>query len=145
MSAVSTTTTVTCPSCLLALALSGPMCGVLILGLGDALASIVGVQYGRTRWPGLAHKSIEGSAAALAVCLVFPLILALLLPCTALASAASTTAPTAHSLSLLACSWGQVGGFTLATATTVVLEAYTTQIDNLFLPIYYWAALACWT
>ncbi|PWN19007.1 hypothetical protein BCV69DRAFT_288207 [Microstroma glucosiphilum] len=38
--------------------------GVLILGIGDALASIVGRRYGRLHWPA-SSKTIEGSAAFL--------------------------------------------------------------------------------
>ncbi|CAG8552799.1 4372_t:CDS:10 [Gigaspora margarita] len=36
--------------------------GILTLGLGDAMASIVGKRYGRRRWPGTT-KTIEGSIA----------------------------------------------------------------------------------
>lgn len=36
--------------------------GVLTLGVGDALASIVGRRYGRIRWPG-SSKTVEGSVA----------------------------------------------------------------------------------
>lgn len=38
--------------------------GVLVLGIGDALASIVGRRYGRLHWPA-SSKTIEGSAAFL--------------------------------------------------------------------------------
>ena len=36
--------------------------GVLTLGVGDALASIIGRRYGRVRWPG-SSKTVEGSIA----------------------------------------------------------------------------------
>lgn len=36
--------------------------GVLVLGVGDALASIVGRRYGRMYWPG-SSKTVEGSVA----------------------------------------------------------------------------------
>ncbi|CAG8558088.1 25107_t:CDS:10, partial [Dentiscutata erythropus] len=36
--------------------------GILTLGLGDAMASIIGKRYGRRRWPGTS-KTIEGSIA----------------------------------------------------------------------------------
>ncbi|SPC66302.1 related to SEC59 - Dolichol kinase [Ustilago sp. UG-2017b] len=37
--------------------------GVLVLGVGDALASVVGRRYGRTYWPGGSSKTVEGSVA----------------------------------------------------------------------------------
>lgn len=36
--------------------------GVLVLGVGDALASVVGRRYGRVYWPG-SCKTVEGSLA----------------------------------------------------------------------------------
>ncbi|CAG8718961.1 2901_t:CDS:2, partial [Scutellospora calospora] len=36
--------------------------GILTLGLGDAMASIVGKRYGRKRWPGTS-KTVEGTFA----------------------------------------------------------------------------------
>ncbi|CAG8510776.1 9816_t:CDS:10, partial [Cetraspora pellucida] len=38
------------------------MSGILTLGLGDAMASIVGKRYGRRRWPGTS-KTVEGTIA----------------------------------------------------------------------------------
>ena len=37
--------------------------GIILLGVGDSLAAIVGSKYGRIYWPGT-HKTIEGSLAA---------------------------------------------------------------------------------
>ncbi|ETS60555.1 dolichol kinase [Moesziomyces aphidis] len=37
--------------------------GVLVLGVGDALASVVGRRYGRVYWPGGSSKTVEGSLA----------------------------------------------------------------------------------
>lgn len=37
--------------------------GVLVLGVGDSLASVVGRRYGRTYWPGGSSKTVEGSLA----------------------------------------------------------------------------------
>lgn len=36
--------------------------GVLVLGIGDALASVVGRRYGKVHWPG-SSKTMEGSGA----------------------------------------------------------------------------------
>ncbi len=40
--------------------------GVLVLGVGDALASVVGRRYGKTYWPGGSSKTVEGTAAFIA-------------------------------------------------------------------------------
>ncbi|GAC98366.1 tRNA dihydrouridine synthase [Pseudozyma hubeiensis SY62] len=37
--------------------------GVLVLGVGDSLASVVGRRYGRTYWPGGSSKTVEGTVA----------------------------------------------------------------------------------
>lgn len=37
--------------------------GVLVLGVGDALASVIGRRYGRVYWPGGSSKTVEGSVA----------------------------------------------------------------------------------
>eukprot|EP01101_Sappina_pedata_P010020 TRINITY_DN6208_c0_g1_i1.p1 TRINITY_DN6208_c0_g1~~TRINITY_DN6208_c0_g1_i1.p1 ORF type:complete len:574 (-),score=145.92 TRINITY_DN6208_c0_g1_i1:18-1739(-) len=91
--------------------------GLLILGVGDSMASIVGVKIGRTKFPGT-KKSVEGTLAAI--------------------------------ISVFGCgyilcglvegydqSWIQWAGFGIATALACLVEAFMTQIDNLFLPIYF--------
>ena len=92
-----------------------------VLGVGDAMASAVGIAAGRTRWPGT-RKTVEGTAAGWASCML--LLAALLLP--------------HHPLSTEARGWA---GVAAATALVCVLEAVTTQIDNLLLPPVYFAAL----
>jgi len=93
--------------------------GVLLLGVGDALASIVGRKIGKHRWSAVSGKSLEGSAAlALSVwgCAV-----------------------------LLRVS-GLVDRFDLArygaaVALGALLEALSMQNDNLVLPLYVWCLL----
>ena len=100
---------------------AAPLAGVTVLGVGDAMASAVGIAAGRTRWPGT-RKTVEGTAAGWASCML--LLAALLLP--------------HHPLSAEARGWA---GVAAATALVCVLEAVTTQIDNLLLPPVYFAAL----
>jgi len=45
------------------------LCGVLMLGIGDTMASLVGVWLGRHRWFG-SSRSLEGTAAAVLSILV---------------------------------------------------------------------------
>ena len=53
---------------------SAPLAGLLVLGVGDAIASVVGVLVGRTRWPGT-RKTVEGSTAALCTMLAWLVLL----------------------------------------------------------------------
>ncbi|ORY82330.1 hypothetical protein BCR35DRAFT_81373 [Leucosporidium creatinivorum] len=90
--------------------------GVLVLGVGDALASIVGKYLGRLRWPGTS-KTVEGT--------------------------------TAFVLSIAFCAWLlRVTGLTppfsmprylLATTLAALLEASSSQNDNLIIPLYMWS------
>ena len=55
-----------------------PFAGVVVLGMGDAVASVVGIHLGRCRWPGT-RKTVEGTAAAAASMLLLLLLLRRLL------------------------------------------------------------------
>ena len=92
--------------------------GVLVLGVGDAFASLVGVHFGRHKWP-QSKKTFEGTAAAIVSMMA---LLALLLR--------------HHEVNGVA--WGWLLGCTMVACA---LEALTEQIDNLFLPVAYMACL----
>jgi len=94
--------------------------GILSIGVGDASASVVGIRYGRTRWPGT-RKTIEGSLASLILQILFCQFL----------QTVGTQALT-H-ISIL--------GLIPALAMGVVLEAVTDQIDNLVVPLAVFAAM----
>ena len=102
-----------------------PFAGVVVLGMGDAVASVVGIHLGRCRWPGT-RKTVEGTAAAAASMLLLLLLLRRLLQ----GGHAEWLGP--------ASDWWAAA---LCTALVCLLEAWTSQIDNLFLPIYYCAVL----
>ncbi|KAI0768142.1 hypothetical protein BD413DRAFT_479834 [Trametes elegans] len=93
--------------------------GTLVLGVGDALASIVGKRFGRHRWFAANPKTIEGSAAFVAsVCFCAWLLRV----------------------------FGVVEHFSIVRYATVGalaagLEAFSVQNDNLTLPLYMWAML----
>ncbi|WVW82713.1 hypothetical protein I302_104724 [Kwoniella bestiolae CBS 10118] len=91
--------------------------GVLSLGIGDALASIVGRKIGRLRWTTSSGKTVEGSVA----------FLLSMLACSGalwLVGVVDTFRPTPYIITT-----------TLAT----LLEAFSDQNDNLILPMYGWA------
>eukprot|EP00741_Cyanophora_paradoxa_P015569 tig00020902_g15029.t1 len=98
--------------------------GVLALGVADSAASWAGRRCGRVRLFG-GPKTLEGALAGAA-----SLFLSLLL-------AARFAAPAAHPPSL--------PGLALACLGAAVLEAATSQIDNLIVPPYFYAMfrLAC--
>ncbi|TRM64840.1 hypothetical protein BD626DRAFT_490049 [Schizophyllum amplum] len=93
--------------------------GVLVLGIGDALASIVGKRIGIHRWSPLTPKTTEGTAAfALSVVLA-----AWMLRLCGIAESFSTLR------------------YGVITAISAVLEALSDQNDNLTLPLYMWSVL----
>ncbi|KAK7032860.1 dolichol kinase [Favolaschia claudopus] len=110
--------------CAGALWLEGPsqllqFTGVLILGIGDALASIVGKLHGRHAWSPTTPKTLEGSAAFVA-------------------------SVVASAWALRLCGLVEVFStprYTLVITTAAILEALSDQNDNLTLPLYAWSAL----
>ncbi|KAJ7722742.1 hypothetical protein DFH07DRAFT_1006356 [Mycena maculata] len=93
--------------------------GILVLGIGDALASIVGKRHGRHAWSPTTSKTLEGSAA-FGVTVV-----------------ASAWALRVCGLVEPFSTWRYV----LVVALAAVLEALSDQNDNLTLPLYTWSAL----
>ncbi|GAA5821323.1 hypothetical protein JCM10212_006779 [Sporobolomyces blumeae] len=93
--------------------------GVLVLGIGDSLASIIGKLFGRTRWPGTS-KTVEGTAAFIVSIMVSAWVLRVvhLVP----------------SFSL--------GRYLLAVTLSALFEAASSQNDNLVIPIYMWSVVS---
>jgi dolichol kinase len=100
--------------------------GLLIVGIGDAAASAVGSYAGRTKWPGAASKSVEGTLACFAA--------------TMLAALALHAVQLHRGLPHIdgADQWLR---FAAATALVCIMEAYMRDVDNLMLPIAYLLAL----
>ncbi|KAF8207184.1 hypothetical protein K438DRAFT_1755875 [Mycena galopus ATCC 62051] len=110
--------------CAGALWLEGPsrllqFTGLLVLGIGDALASIVGKQHGRHTWSPTTTKTLEGSATFAASIIASAWALRLC----GLVETFSTPL------------------YVLVVALAAVLEALSDQNDNLTLPLYTWSAL----
>jgi len=95
--------------------------GVSVTGLGDAVASFVGVNFGRLRWPGT-RKTVEGTVAFVVAVFLF--------------QTACLYAVGFHNLSTE--SWAKLA---VADILVALLEAKTDQIDNLLLPLYHVALL----
>ncbi|XP_071690375.1 dolichol kinase EVAN [Rutidosis leptorrhynchoides] len=100
-----------------------PFAGILSLGIGDTMASMVGYKYGVLRWSKTGKKTVEGTAAGITSVLAACSILLPLL-------AATGHMFTQHWLSLL-----------LAVTVSGLLEAYTAQLDNAFIPLVFYSLL----
>ncbi|KAJ0963626.1 hypothetical protein J5N97_028748 [Dioscorea zingiberensis] len=100
-----------------------PFAGILSLGIGDTMASMVGHKCGVRRWSKNGKKTIEGTAAGITSVLVACSILLPLL-------ASTGYIPSQHWISLL-----------LAVTLTGLLEAYTAQLDNAFIPLVFYSLL----
>ncbi|XP_075500586.1 LOW QUALITY PROTEIN: dolichol kinase EVAN [Primulina tabacum] len=100
-----------------------PFAGILSLGIGDTMASMVGHKYGVLRWSKTGKKTIEGTAAGITSVLAACFVLLPLL-------AATGFIFTMH--------W-----FSLVVAVTIsgLLEAYTAQLDNAFIPLVFYSLL----
>ncbi|KAI0649338.1 hypothetical protein C8Q79DRAFT_903711 [Trametes meyenii] len=93
--------------------------GTLVLGVGDALASIVGKRLGRHRWFAANPKTIEGSAAFVV-----------------------SVSLSAWLLRVFGTSeefW--MGRYVVVGCLAAGLEAFSVQNDNVTLPLYMWAML----
>ena len=99
--------------------------GILVLGIGDAMASVVGSTCGRTKLPG-SNKTIEGTLAGIVSVLLGMLAIA------ALFGDADVAVVDMETLYYLA----------IRTSLVAVLEAVTCQIDNLLLPVVFYILLA---
>ncbi|KZO89897.1 hypothetical protein CALVIDRAFT_547708 [Calocera viscosa TUFC12733] len=93
--------------------------GVLLLGVGDALASIIGRKIGKHRWSSVSGKSLEGSAALAVSVWLF----AVLLRVSGIVDPFSV--------------WKYGSAIILGS----LLEALSMQNDNLVLPLYVWCLL----
>lgn len=96
----------------------GPYAGILVLGAGDAMASFVGLRFGKRRWPGT-RKTVAGTVACMAAVVVLAGVL----------SFGGVVFP----------SWWAV---CVASGLAALLEAFTGQNDNLVLPIFFEALLS---
>ncbi|KAI8913633.1 hypothetical protein EDD86DRAFT_172999, partial [Gorgonomyces haynaldii] len=93
------------------------LCGILSIGVGDALASTVGKAIGRTKWKDR-RKSVEGTCA-----FVFGVGLSFIL----LESYLGVN--TMHS------------GVWISIILTALLEAFSDQNDNIVIPLYFFCCL----
>ena len=105
--------------------------GIMILGIADSAASAVGKKYGRHRICVGSKKTVEGTLGAALLTLLGGDLLAIMFQ--------------SHLSSSTSASWdGLAGGAKLLISTVLscLLEASTTQLDNIFMPLHYLAMLS---
>ncbi|GAM28688.1 hypothetical protein SAMD00019534_118640 [Acytostelium subglobosum LB1] len=91
--------------------------GLLTIGVGDSMASYVGIKYGKTKWFSTS-KSLEGTIGGIVSCFIAG---AMLLLC--------VTNQTTTSIQLIR--------LLIGSSISGLLEASTNQIDNIVLPILF--------
>lgn len=92
--------------------------GVIAIGIGDTAASIIGSYFGRHKWSD-SEKSIEGSVAAVVAQLLSSIMIYMYL------------SPTVHM------SLAELTAVTFISVIVSFIEAKTSEIDNLTLPLYH--------
>ncbi|KAL8158563.1 hypothetical protein V2J09_000100 [Rumex salicifolius] len=100
-----------------------PFAGILSLGIGDTMASMVGYKYGVLRWSKSGKKTIEGTAAG---------ITSVLLACSVLIPLLASTGYVLNQ------DWSSL---LFAVSLAGLLEAYTAQLDNAFIPLVFYSLL----
>lgn len=104
--------------------------GIMILGIADSAASAIGKKYGRHRICIGTKKTVEGTLGAALLTLLGWALVAMVFQ-SHLSNSASAT-------------WDGMAGAKLLTSTLLscLLEASTTQLDNIFMPLHYFAMLS---
>jgi dolichol kinase len=98
------------------------LAGVLSIGIGDTFASIVGSKFGRHKWRVSSQKSVEGTLASIVMQSAFIYLLIV--------------------LQLLDLNTRLMALCGVAVITNALVEAFTSQVDNLVLPIVTYIILA---
>lgn len=123
--------------------------GILSLGFGDAAASIVGKRYGQYRWPGT-KKTIEGTCAFIFAVFVSSCVIVYSAAFLSIDDATRLVASAGRSEWLNYCLIITLTGkkkkdfetknvLSYATTNVGLLEAFSTQNDNIIIPLYMYA------
>eukprot|EP01084_Bolivina_argentea_P258188 435176_1 len=115
--------------------LNGPFLsasGILVLGIGDSASALIGSTYGRWSWAwAINNRTIEGSVA-----MFISLLMAFILLSEFTTSNAAVNCPGLGST----CPLG-LSTLLLPVGIVVILEALTTELDNIILPPYAFSSL----
>ena len=97
-----------------------PLLGVLVLGVGDSIGALFGIKFGRHRWPSGSSRTIEGSTAMLVT-----MSIAVYLD-SYIDSMTHSPKENVHD---------NVRRSSIPLAIATLVEASTTQVDNICLPV----------
>lgn len=114
--------------------------GIIILGFGDSAASVLGRAYGQNRITDGNRKTVEGTLSGAAATLAGWGLLAMLR--VALATGYILLCGPVVAARHWIWGWLDVGRFLTASFASCLLEAATTQLDNVFIPLHHFAMLA---
>ncbi|RCI06311.1 hypothetical protein CU098_011430 [Rhizopus stolonifer] len=103
--------------------------GILSLGFGDAAASIIGKRFGRYYWPGT-KKTVEGTMAFIVAVWLSSWIIVYSAALLGIDDAARFVASAGRS------EWSD---YSFVITLTGLLEAFSTQNDNIVIPLYMYA------
>mmetsp|Transcript_22280 Transcript_22280/g.40141 ORF Transcript_22280/g.40141 Transcript_22280/m.40141 type:complete len:792 (+) Transcript_22280:558-2933(+) len=106
-----------------------PVLGLLVLGIGDSAGAICGLKFGRHHWPGDSSRTLEGS-----LCMFLSMMLSVFL-CTVLMASANNDAKYQDIKDIVNYAIDHMFRASLPLGMITLIEASTTQIDNLSLPI----------
>ena len=104
--------------------------GIMILGIADSAASAIGKRYGKHRICMGTKKTVEGTLGATVLTLLGWAMLAIVFQ--------------SHMSNSVTAAWDGTVGVKLLVSTLLscLLEASTTQLDNIFMPLHYLAMLS---
>jgi dolichol kinase len=100
--------------------------GILSLGFGDAAASLIGKRFGQYRWPGT-KKTVEGTLAFIVAVFSSSFVIVY---CSALVGIDDATRFVASA------GRGEWLNYSIVITLTALLEAFSTQNDNIIIPLY---------
>ncbi|KAI8145306.1 hypothetical protein BJV82DRAFT_33585 [Fennellomyces sp. T-0311] len=105
--------------------------GIVALGFGDAAASLVGKKWGRYRWPGT-KKTVEGTVAFVIAVYTSSLLIMYVSALLGISSASRFVTSAGR---------GEWGSFLITASMTGLLEAFSSQNDNIMIPLYIYALI----
>ena len=104
-----------------------PHLGWITVGVGDSFAAIIGSQYGMHKWPGT-KRTMEGTCAMFLSTLLTSIFI--------LYSTVDRTSATFHDHIKQLFSFTSIVPIIVTLLLTSIMEAYTTENDNIILPLF---------
>lgn len=117
-----------------------PSIGVLVLGIGDNMASIIGSNFGKLKWPN-SKKTVEGTLGCFFSCVLSCVLMYYFFSQNYVGKLETGKNESFFAPRKLGKLMSTTFAILMTTATVSLLESFTIHIDNLILP-FYGAAIA---